>query len=352
MFDFFVSIYFNVTFKNPYLNEQIMNLYSTQPPTTTAQEQNQLAQKTVAVVGLGSLGSVAAEQLTRAGICNLILVDNDLVELSNLHRQPFYSKADINKPKVLAAEQKLKKLKSNINIIPHHARLDETNTFLLTSDLVLDCTDNLQTRFIINEYCKEQQLPLIHSAAAGTIGVILPITNTYCFNCIYKNAKTALTCDDIGILNTTSYTTASLQVTEAIKILLNKESTQALIRFDISNNSFDMLKVKKDTGCSVCNNKPSQKEIKQNGNEKFLIVPCTTRSAYSAKTRTSIKLNLNKIKENFETIIDTPVVLVVKDKENTNTEIIIHNYGEIVFKNISDQNKMKELAEKIYAIAT
>lgn len=327
-----------------------MDRYAPQTAFLGENEQAELAKKTVAVVGLGALGSVASELLARAGIGTIILIDHDLVELSNLQRQSLYDESDIGKPKALAAKQKLQKINSTITVIAHPSHLNETNTSFLNADLVLDCTDNLETRFIINNHCKKNNLPWIHSAAAGSIGVVLPITNSYCFSCIYAHAKNALTCDGAGILNTTSFTTASLQVTEALKLLLNKNPTNALIRFNMWNNTFDVLQVKQNPTCRVCYpTNPPQKETprKTTNDTLFTVARCKTRAAYSAKPTKNIKLNLEKIKHHFETIIDTPIALVI---EENGVKIIVHSYGELIFKNYFDEEKIKQMAGEIYEV--
>ncbi len=381
-----------------------MDRYEHQSTFLGEKEQRELQQKTVVIVGIGALGSVAAELLARAGIGKLIIIDHDMVELSNLQRQSLYDETDITKLKANAAQEKLKKINSSIEIIAHPNHLTPSNTSLLKSaDIILDCTDNLETRFLINDYCKKNKTPWVHSATAGSIGVILPITNTYCFACIIHQSKETLTCDDAGILNTVSHTTASIQVTEALKILLRKEPTNALIRFNLWSNKFDIFKVKQNPNCQVCaktkvsgagasfaqsidsrqeetdttpstavrqersghvperseldtrtqgalcSSTPAQKESKSKKENQYLftIAPCKTRAAYSAKPTKNVTLNLKKIKAAFETIIDTPIVLVIKEE---GSEIIVHSYGELLFKTLNDEEKIKKITEKVYKV--
>src|SRR3989344_6084298 len=113
--------------------------------------QKLLQDKKVAIVGVGALGTVAAELLARAGVGNLILVDRDMVEESNLQRQTLFDEKDIGKNKAAAAEQRIKKINSDIKVEFHSIHLNPQNIDVLQSaDLILDCTDNLQTRFLIN----------------------------------------------------------------------------------------------------------------------------------------------------------------------------------------------------------
>ncbi len=303
-------------------------------------EQQTLFQKSVAILGLGALGSVAAELLTRAGIGHLILIDHDIVELSNLQRQSLYDESDINKMKAKAAFEKLEKINSEVTFTLSTAHITRDNTSLLKADIILDCTDNMETRFVINEFCKKNNLSWVHAAASGSIGVVLPVSDIYCFNCVYGHAKNGMTCNDAGILNTTAYTTASIQVTEAIKILLNKPHSH-LIRFDLWNNTFDHVKVKQAPNCMVC------KGI-TNGKESFTLSRCNT-GVYSAKPNKSIAIDINKIKNAYETIRETPIAVFIKVH---GVEVLVYNYGELVFKQFRDEEKIKKLAKEIYEVGS
>ena len=296
-----------------------------------------LRTKRIAIVGVGTLGSIAAQLLSRTEVGNLKLIDHDIVQQSNLVRQQLYGKKDIGKLKCFAAREKLN---GTISALPVH--LTEENVHLVNADLVLDCTDNLETRFLINEYCNKMRIPWVHAAASGSVGVVLPITGNYCFKCIYGDVKTGLTCENDNILPQTAWATASLQVTEALKILMGKQHANALIRFDTVRNTCDFLKVKKNQGCSVCN---GINKAKGNMHFTFTVSRCKTRAAYSAKPNKNITLNLGDVKKKFTTLIDTPIALVIKE---TDVEIIVHSHGELVFKNFYDEEKIKLIAEKIY----
>src|SRR3989338_4173756 len=122
----------------------------------------------VVVVGLGALGSIAAELLARAGIGKIVLIDRDFVELSNLQRQSLYDEGDIDKPKVVVAKDKLSKINAYIDISSHFVDLEYDNVDILKSDMILDCTDNFYTRFVINDYAIKNNTPWIYAAVIGT----------------------------------------------------------------------------------------------------------------------------------------------------------------------------------------
>ena len=296
-----------------------------------------LNKKTVCVIGLGALGTNAANLLARAGV-NLILIDNDKVDLTNLQRQTIYTQEDINKNKSDVVKKYLEKVNSDIKILAYNEKLAKENINLINSDLVLDCTDNLETRFLINDYCINKKRPWIHAAAIQNSGVIFNIIpGRACFNCIYKNITNMERCEDLGILNTITTLISSLQVNEAIKILLNKDYETNLIRVNLDNNSFDKIKVNKNPECEVCQGKML--------NKKFKLELCRTKTTLSVKTHKS--LNLNKIKDYFGELRDAGSTLLL---EVENEHVIVNRQGEIIFKTLRDENKVMNIANKIYEI--
>jgi adenylyltransferase/sulfurtransferase len=220
--------------------------------------QRRLSSASVAVVGCGGLGSVAAELLARAGIGRMNLIDNDVVELSNLQRQSLYTEKDLDKKKALCLAKHLKGINSTITVSakPVKMGVKNVNALLKDSDLVLDCTDNIDTRLVINDFCAGNGIPWVHASAAGTAGFILSIVpGSPCFRCAFPKAAKGVSCREVGILGSTAHIIASFQVAEAIKLLLGKAREQDLMRIDIL--SFDMKKisVKKDLSCIACGRK-------------------------------------------------------------------------------------------------
>src|SRR3989338_6193437 len=204
-----------------------------------------LQNKKVAIIGIGALGTVAAELLSRAGVGNLILIDRDVVEPSNLQRQTLFDEKNLGKNKVLAAEKRINEINSEIKIESHSIHLNSENIGILqTADLVLDCTDNLQTRFLINDYCKKEKKLWIYAAAIKTSGYVMPIfPNGPCLQCFLTESGQE-TCDTVGVLNTITVSIASLQATLALKLLLGKEIEPTLHHYDIWNQNFKKLNIR------------------------------------------------------------------------------------------------------------
>ena len=126
------------------------------------QGQQKLRKSHVVIVGVGALGSVVADLLCRAGVGKLTLIDRDYIEEHNLQRQSLYTEVDIGQPKAVAALDHLKRINSTVEMVSHVADLYYENVSLLKGDVVVDGTDNMETRFLINEYCVKYNLPLVY----------------------------------------------------------------------------------------------------------------------------------------------------------------------------------------------
>ncbi|MFH1376585.1 MAG: HesA/MoeB/ThiF family protein [Candidatus Woesearchaeota archaeon] len=218
------------------------------------EKSKKLENSKICIVGIGALGSLSAELLVRSGVKSLTIIDRDTIEDSNLQRQHLFTKEDIDKPKVEIAKNYLKKINPDINITTHFKKLEKENINLIDSDLVLDCTDNFEIRFLINEYCKKNNIPWIFSAAIRNIGYVYNILpDSPCFNCIFQKLKSTEICSTAGVLNTITSLISSLQISEAIKILTNSNSEKNLLFIDLSNNQFHKIRINKRKDCEICN---------------------------------------------------------------------------------------------------
>ena len=292
-----------------------------------------LGRKTAAIIGLGAIGTNTANLLARSGL-SLILIDFDNVEEPNINSQSIYTKKDLKKSKAEALTGPLKEINPRIKYF--NIRIGKNNLNKTKSDIVLDCTDNLETRFLLNDYCKEKNIPLIHSAAIKTFGTVFVSYNRPCLRCIYKDTAVNEDCGTAGILNTTASLIASIQANEALKILTNKAYEKNLLRINLNNNEITKIKIKKN--CQLCN------ETKMKSN--MIIKRCKDKGGYSVKREPSKNLNLSKIKKHFKILAETPIILVLKDK----FEVIVHDYGELIFKNSEEKNigEIRKTAERIY----
>lgn len=218
--------------------------------------QEKLCKSSVAVVGIGAIGCLASELLARSGIGSLTIIDRDIVDESNLQRQTLFTAEDIGRAKAAQAKAALERISPEIRVTAHVADLDCTNTEMIKSDLVLDCTDNMEARFLINEYCVKNKSPWIHSAAvrnSGTVIAFTPDNSLPCFRCVFSESSQSETCDTVGVSNSITVAIAAIQVSEAIKIILGIPVEGKMIRLDLLGNEFAKVSLKKSGSCPVCN---------------------------------------------------------------------------------------------------
>ncbi len=222
--------------------------------------QERLAAASVVVVGCGGLGTVAAGLLARAGVGHLRLVDDDAVELVNLHRQILFDEGDLGRPKAVAAAEKLQAINSNIAVEPVVARLSQSNaaTILANGDLVLDGTDNDAARYLINEVCVRRAIPWVFAAVDENYGLTMTIVpgQTPCFYCIFGQplSLSASHHSDKGVLGTATHVVASIQVSQAVRLLLGDgHCTRGLLYVDAWDLRLERIEVKGPPGgCRVC----------------------------------------------------------------------------------------------------
>ena len=227
--------------------------------------QQKLARAHVAIVGCGATGSALAGLLARAGVGTLRIIDRDYVEASNLQRQSLFDETDAAEslPKAIAAARKIAAFNSHIVVEPKVEDLVPANIQLLLEgmDLILDGTDNFETRYLINDYAVERSRPWIYSAAVGSYAVTLNVlpTETACLACIFPDSPRGMveTCETSGILNSAVNLVASIAATEALKFLVAGPDTPALRRtllsFDLWTNEHAEISASKPrTGCRAC----------------------------------------------------------------------------------------------------
>lgn len=215
----------------------------------------------VLIVGLGGLGSPVAMYLAAAGVGELVLVDDDEVDLSNLQRQIVHRSDAIGRPKVESARDSLKALNPDVGIEIHYERVSPERLDALVAgvDLVVDCCDNFTTRFAINRACCRHGRPLVSGAAIrleGQVAVYDPSQpDSPCYQCLYREGEEEnLTCSESGVLAPLVGIIGSVQATEALKVLANigRPLVGRLQLLDAHGMEWRTLKLKKDPACPVC----------------------------------------------------------------------------------------------------
>jgi molybdopterin-synthase adenylyltransferase len=218
------------------------------------------------LVGCGALGTVIANLLVRAGIGRLRIIDRDFVESSNLQRQTLFDESDAREalPKAVAAERHLRAINSDVAIEGLVADLDPQNAVELLSGfpLILDGTDNFETRLLVNDAALSLGVPWIYSAAVSSYGVSLTVRpgETPCLACLLDSKGSSSgfgleeTCDTVGILNSAASVIASIAAAEATKILAGKSNALhgRLISCDVWSGRFQSIRVARNPGCRAC----------------------------------------------------------------------------------------------------
>jgi len=225
--------------------------------------QGKLASSRIAIVGCGATGSALASLLARAGVATIRIIDRDYVEPSNLQRQSLFDEADASEslPKAIAAARKIAAFNSEILIEPHVADLIPANIgdLLEGVQLILDGTDNFETRYLINDFAVKNSLPWIYTAAVGSYGVTLNVLpgKTACLACIFSDPPqgTFETCETAGILSSAVNLAASIAATEALKLLVGADDAlrSTLLSFDVwRNERTEVAADKPRAGCRTC----------------------------------------------------------------------------------------------------
>jgi adenylyltransferase/sulfurtransferase len=226
--------------------------------------QARLLESRAVLVGCGALGTVQAELMVRAGVGRLRIVDRDFVEASNLQRQTLFDEADARDalPKAIAAERKLRAINSGVQVEGIVADLTPKNAEELLGGfpLLLDGTDNFETRLLLNDFAIARGVPWVYAAVVGSYGVTMTVRpgETACLACLLEAEErpggAEDTCDTVGVLNTASHAVASLATAEAVKLLLGRTDSLhgRLVACDVWSGHFQRLRVKRRSDCRAC----------------------------------------------------------------------------------------------------
>ncbi|EAQ63773.1 UBA/THIF-type NAD/FAD binding fold protein [Marinomonas sp. MED121] len=245
------------------MNELQLDRYSRQIllPNFDIEGQQRLMQARVMVIGMGGLGNIASCYLAAAGIGHMTLVDDDVVELSNLARQVLYRQDDIQQPKALAAKAQIAQMNDEVEVEVVLQRLDEASLTekIQGYDLVLDCTDNFKIRQIINKLCHQYKIDLVSGAAIRWEGQVQSFLfskeDTICYQCLYPELNdTNLNCSQSGIISPVVGSIGVLQSLDAIKILSKcGQVVHAKLRvFDGFDGVWRDINLTQDPECVIC----------------------------------------------------------------------------------------------------
>jgi molybdopterin/thiamine biosynthesis adenylyltransferase len=257
------------------LNQSQINRYSRQTimPEIGKNGQKKLLGSRVLVIGAGGLGSSCLTYLTAAGIGNIGIIDFDKVAIENLHRQIIHSENTVGQLKVESAKKRILEINSDVKVIAYNTKLTPDNAPDMISgyDIVADCTDNIPSRYLINDACFLLNKPFVHAAVIQFYGQLMTILpdKSACYRCLMPEPpprNVVPGCKEAGVIGTVVGITGVLQANEIIKFILGAGSLLSgkLLIIDLLNSSFEKIPVEKNPDCKLCGNNPTITDLVNN----------------------------------------------------------------------------------------
>ena len=311
--------------------------------------QQKLAKSKIAVVGIGGLGTVSSLYLALAGVGHLRLIDQDVVETANLHRQILYSLDDLHYPKAEVAAKRLEKLNPLLTTepVPDNVNAANVETILAGVDLVVDGLDNMSTRYLINRTCVKMNVPYVFGAAIGIEGnlsVFAP-PETACLECLLPNMSDndLMKCDTRGVIGATPGIIGAMQAMEAIKVLVGIGSPLKgkLMVCDFNDMYFTTVDTSKATNCPACKGKSSAVLREK------LVWLCGQNTA-NINPEKPLKLNLEEasetIRQLFKVRLKSHLAIIF---DYGNLEVSLFNGGRMLIKNVPNEAVALKAYKKI-----
>ena len=268
------------------------------------QGQLKLKQSKVCVVGVGGLGNPITTRLAAMGVGKIRIVDRDVIELSNLHRQTMFNEDDVGQVKVEIAAKKLRKLNPDIIIEELSVSINDYTAFDAVDgcDVVIDALDSVNARYSLNKACIEKKIPFVTGAAVGVTGqsfTILP-NESACYHCLFPalDEDSMPTCSIEGVHPSILSIIGGIEVSEAVKIITGKEPSlrDKVLHVDLENLIFNFTKVSKVEECSVCGSGRKQEKISEELITEELCGRNKGKRTFSITPTYSVVLNVDQIK--------------------------------------------------------
>jgi len=337
------------------IDRRLRDRYSRQTMFSGIGEEGQakLLSSNVVIIGCGALGGNIATFLVRAGVGKITIVDRDFIEYHNLQRQVLFDEDDIRAqlPKAIAAERRLKRANSTVEIQGIVADVNYTNIeeFCRGANVILDGLDNVETRFLINDVALKHKIPWVYGGAIASQGMTMTIIpgESPCFRCIspiLPPPGTTPTCETAGIIGTVPAIIGSIQATEAMKILVGAEDVnRELITVDVWKGTFDHFKVKPRQGCIACSGKYEYLERRFGIKTTSL---CGQSRAVQVINTTVTAISLDKLAarlRNVDNVSQNEYMLRFAADDH---EITVFPDGRAIINNTIDESQAEELYNK------
>jgi sulfur carrier protein ThiS adenylyltransferase len=319
--------------------------------------QEKIQAKHVLIIGAGALGSGNAEVLTRAGVGRITIIDRDYVEASNLQRQQLYTEEDVAEklPKAAAAEKRLRAINSEVEVVSiiGDATPPVLEDLVNSVDLIIDATDNFETRMSINDVSQKYNVPWIYGACVGSFGMSFSIIpgKTPCLNCLLRTIPLqGMTCDTGGIISPAVQMVISHQTAEALKILVEDWDAvrTAFVSFDLWRNQYTSLKMGKAkfAGCLSCGEERTYPYLDHENMTKTTVL--CGRDTVQIRPSTQGDLSLEKLAGQLSslgyTVKGNPYLLSV---EMGAERMVIFNDGRALIHGTKDLTHAKTIYQRI-----
>ncbi|MFQ5950760.1 MAG: ThiF family adenylyltransferase [Candidatus Geothermarchaeales archaeon] len=309
--------------------------------------QDKISSSKVTIVGVGGLGSVAAALYTLAGVGRIRIIDQDTLEMHNLHRQLLFSIEDVHLPKVEAAKRSMKKINPEVEVEAIAENLNWSNSLELLedSDVIVDGLDNMATRYLVNRVAVRRDIPYVFAGAIGLEGNISVFTpkKTPCLECVLPGLadENLPTCETRGVLGVTTGLIGSLESAETIKILLGIDSPLQgkLLFVDLKQMSFDMFEITKNPQCATCSAISLEEGLPER-NEGLRWAWMCGAATVNVNPDRRLELDLEQVRDRVQTRYR-----VLRDSEMAvifgvaGVEISLFRNGRMLIKNVSTEEE-------------
>lgn len=312
--------------------------------------QEKLAKSKVAVVGLGGLGTVSSLYLTLAGVGHLRLIDQDTVELANLHRQILYTPKDLHYPKAEVAARRLSKTNPLVKVVavPENVNSQNVERLLSGVDCVVDGLDNMQSRYLVNRACVRLRVPYVFGAAIGTEGnlTVFAPPETPCLECVFPDVQDDYmqTCETRGVLGATPGIIGTMQAMETVKLLTRMGTSLKgkLMICDFSDMYFATVDIFKRKGCPSC-----QAETRIPCEKERLVWLCR-RDTVNINPEKPWTINLQEayrqISPHFKIQVKSHLAIIFAFK---GSEITLFKGGRMLIRNVKDEASASRLYDEV-----
>ncbi|MDQ0220181.1 thiamine biosynthesis protein MoeB [Peribacillus cavernae] len=317
--------------------------------------QSRLQHAHAIIIGAGALGSASAEMLARAGVGNITIVDRDYVEWSNLQRQQLYSEEDAKKklPKAIAAKTRLEQLNSEIKINSIIADINGLNIEELLKDIsvIIDATDNFETRLAVNDAAVKHNIPFIFGACVASYGLTFPIIpeKTPCLHCLLNHLPAeGMTCDTVGVISPIVQIIAAFQVTNVLQLLTGQELLPIIQSFDIWKNEKAEINIQglKNNDCPTCGEQATFPYLSFENQTKADVL--CGRDAIQLRPGTSRLIQLESLSEHLKGsvshIVLNPYLLSCSFEEY---RIVLFKDGRAIIHGTNEPSKARAIYNRI-----